>query len=130
MNMSQPNGNEKPARGLRRVIKAAHYSYKGFVFSFKNEASFREEVFAALVLIPIAMWVDVSAVERVLLVSSVLLVLVVELLNTAIEAVVDRAGLERHVLAGAAKDAGSAAVFVTLMMWALTWGSILIPRLF
>ena len=125
----QDSLTQKPT-GIKRIVKASHYSYKGFVYSFKNEASFREEAIAAMVLLPLAFWLDVTATERVMLVCSVLMVLIVELLNTGIEAVVDRVGLERHALAGAAKDAGSAAVLLTLIMWAFVWGCILLPRLF
>lgn len=122
------DGKEQVGRNVPRVVKAARYSYQGLVYSFKNEASFREEAIAAALLVPLALWLDITAVERALLIAAVLIVLIVELINTSIEAVVDRVGLERHALAGAAKDAGSAAVLVTLLLWALVWGSILWAR--
>lgn len=122
------DGKEQVGRNVPRIVKAARYSYQGLVYSFKNEASFREEVIAAALLVPLALWLDITAVERALLIAAVLIVLIVELINTSIEAVVDRVGLERHALAGAAKDAGSAAVLVTLLLWALVWGSILWAR--
>lgn len=122
--------SEPKAVGIQRILKAFRYSCQGFAYSFKHEASFREEVLAALVLLPLALWLDVTVVERVLLVCSVLFVLIVELFNTAIEAVVDRIGLARHALAGAAKDVGSAAVLLSLVMWAVVWGSIIYARFF
>lgn len=111
--------------GLTRIFKAALYSYKGFMSAFRYEASFRQEVLFAIVLIPLAFWLDVSKLERVALVGVVVVVLIVELLNTGIEAVVDRVGYEKHELAGRAKDMGSAAVFMSLLLWAYVWGSIL-----
>lgn len=111
--------------GLTRIFKAALYSYKGFVSAFRYEASFRQEVLFAIVLIPMAFWLDVSKLERVAMVGVVVVVLIVELLNTGIEAVVDRVGYEKHELAGRAKDMGSAAVFMSLLLWAYVWGSIL-----
>lgn len=123
----EESSEPKRAVGLKRMINASRYSYRGLVFSFKHEASFRGEVFAAAVLLPLALWLDVTLVERILLVCSVFMVLIVELVNTGIEAIVDRVGLERHVLAGAAKDVGSAAVLLTLIMGAFIWGCILIP---
>ncbi|MFL0802197.1 MAG: diacylglycerol kinase [Agarilytica sp.] len=112
-------------KGFTRVYKAVQYSYKGFKACFKNEAAFRQELISALVLIPLAMWLPVSKLERIVMVSSVVLVLIVELLNSGIEAVVDRIGYEQHELAGRAKDMGSAAVLISLMLWAYVWGSIL-----
>ena len=111
-----------------RVFKAAFYSYKGLTYAFRHEAAFRQEAIVAAFLIPLAFWLDVSNIERILLVAAVLLVLIVELLNTGIEAVVDRIGLERHTLAGVAKDSGSAAVFVALALCVFVWSSILLGR--
>ena len=111
--------------GFARVYKAAHYSYKGLVSAFKHEAAFRQELVLALVLIPVALWLPVAKLERIVMVCVVVLVLVVELLNSAIEAVVDRIGYEKHELAGRAKDMGSAAVFVCLILCAYVWVSIL-----
>jgi diacylglycerol kinase (ATP) len=114
--------------GFTRVLKAAFYSYKGLTHALIHEAAFRQEAIGAAVLIPLAFWLDVGHIERLLLVISVVLVLIVELLNTGIEAVVDRIGLERHMLAGVAKDTGSAAVFLSLILCAFVWASILLAR--
>jgi diacylglycerol kinase (ATP) len=111
--------------GLKRVIYAARYSYQGLKYNVTNEAAFRQEVILALVLIPITFFVDVSKVERILLILSLILVLIVELLNTAIEATVDRVGLEFNALSGLAKDTGSAAVFISLFLCGYTWIAIL-----
>lgn len=119
------DGKQHKGTGLPRILRAARYSYQGLIYSFKNEASFREEALAGAVLVPVALWLEVPVVERVLLLLSVFLVLIVELINTSIEAVVDRVGLERHALAGAAKDAGSAAVLLTLILCILVWLCIL-----
>ena len=113
-------------QGLRRLWLATGNSLRGLRLSYTSEAAFRQEVWLALVLLPLSLFVGRSAVERVLLAGSVLLLLVVELLNTAIEVVVDRIGLERHALSGFAKDAGSAAVMLMLLLVALTWGLILL----
>ncbi len=113
-------------RGFTRIYKAGFYSYRGLRQATCHEAAFQQELISACVLIPIALLVDVSLVERILLVASVVFVLVVELLNTAIEAVVDRIGLEHHTLAGQAKDLGSAAVSVSILLWAFIWASLLI----
>ena len=114
--------------GFTRVLKAIFYSYKGLTYALQNEAAFRQEALGAAVLLPLTFWLDVTPVERLLLVISVVLVLIVELLNTGIEAVVDRIGLERHALAGIAKDTGSAAVFLSLILCAFVWASILLSR--
>ncbi len=113
------------SKGFTRIYKAMIYSFKGIVACFRHEAAFRQEAFLAAILIPLAFWLDVTPVERILMVSVVVLILVVELLNSAIEAVVDRVGEEHHELSGRAKDIGSAAVFVCLVLWAYIWGSIL-----
>lgn len=112
-------------RGFTRLYKSVYYSYKGFRACFHNEAAFRQEVVSALILIPLALWLPVTQMERIAMVSVVALVLVVELLNSGIEAVVDRIGYEKHELAGRAKDMGSAAVLISLVLWAYVWGSIL-----
>lgn len=132
MNTKHPaNSSElKGKKGLRRLINAFGYSIKGFKAAYKNEAAFREEVLLAVVLIPTAILLPVEAMEKLLLVVSVLLVLLVEILNSAIEAVVDRFGGEIHELSGRAKDLGSAAVLIALAIAGLIWGCILIPLLF
>ena len=113
------------ATGLTRIINAYGYSMKGLRAAFINESAFRQEVLLALLLTPLAIWLGENAIEYILLIGSVLLVLVVELLNSAIEAVVDRIGSEQHELSGRAKDIGSAAVFLSLCIVALVWGLII-----
>ena len=112
----------KGKRGLRRVRNALGYSVAGLVAAYKNEDAFRQEVVMALVLIPLSLYVGESAVERALLIASVLLVMIVELLNSSIEATVDRISLENHKLAKRAKDIGSAAVLISLIQLAIIWG--------
>lgn len=112
----------KGKRGLRRIHNALGYSLAGLVAAYKNEDAFRQEVIMALVLIPLSLYVGESAVERALLIASVLLVMIVELLNSSIEATVDRISLENHKLAKRAKDIGSAAVLISLIQLAIIWG--------
>lgn len=111
--------------GLTRIIKAAGYSWKGFRAAWQNEAAFRQEGVAAVIAIILACWLDVDVITRVLLIGSVLLVMIVEIINSAIEAVVDRIGTERHELSGRAKDMGSAAVFLAICIAAFTWITLL-----
>ncbi len=111
--------------GIKRIILAGGYSLLGFRAAFRHEAAFRQELFLALILIPLALWLDVDPIRRLLMVSSVVLVMIVELLNSAIEAVVDRIGEERHELSGRAKDLGSAAVLAMLLLTAYIWGEAL-----
>ena len=107
--------------GLLRAFKAAGYSWQGLRAAFKHEVAFRQELFLFLVLSPLAIWLGKNGVEYALLIGSLLLVLIVELVNSAIEAVVDRFGGEIHELSGRAKDVGSASVFVALVNAALVW---------
>ena len=107
--------------GLKRLINAARYSSQGLKAAYQHEAAFRQELLLLLISIPLAMWVAESAVEVILLVGSILLLLVVELLNSAIEATVDRFGGEHHELSGRAKDMGSAAVLVMSVTAAMVW---------
>ncbi len=107
--------------GFKRVVKASVYSFNGLKAAVKNEAAFRQELLLAVIFIPLAIFLDVSALERVALIGVTVLVLIVELLNSAVEAVVDRIGSEYHELAGRAKDLGSAAVLITLLLWAYVW---------
>jgi diacylglycerol kinase (ATP) len=107
--------------GLSRLWLATLNSLRGLKFCYRSEAAFRQEVWAALVLIPAGLWLGDSAVERVLLVGSVLMLMTVELLNTAIEVVVDRISVERHRLSGFAKDLGSSAVLIALLLVTFTW---------
>ncbi len=113
------------ATGLTRIIKAAGYSYKGLTAAWRNEAAFRQELVAAVVAIILAIWLDVGAIARILLIGSVLLVMIVEILNSAIEAIVDRVGMEYHELSGRAKDMGSAAVSLAILLALFVWGSVL-----
>lgn len=117
----------KGKTGLIRLINASRYSLHGLASAFRNEAAFRQESLLAAVLIPVALLIDESGPAKALLVGCVLLVLVVELLNSAIEAAVDHISLEIHPLAKQAKDIGSAAVFVSLVNVAVVWGLVLSP---
>jgi len=112
--------------GLRRLLMAFVNSWKGFKGAFRFEAAFRQEVALAVVLLPLGAWLGKTPVEKALLVSSVLLVLIVELLNTGIETVVDRIGLERHELSGLAKDVGSTAVLLSFGLLLVIWGFLLL----
>ncbi len=114
-------------KGLKRLILATGYSWQGFKASWKNEEAFRQEVLLAVVLIPLAFFLDVSQIQSILMIASVLLLLIVEILNSAIEAVVDLVTKEKHELAGRAKDMGSAAVMLALINLFVVWGVILIP---
>lgn len=107
--------------GLTRIIKAGQYSWQGLKATYKHEEAFRQEVWALLVAVPLALWLGENGIEKALLIGSVLLVMVTELLNSAIEAVVDRTGMEPHKLSGRAKDMGSAAVTVSIVNALLVW---------
>jgi diacylglycerol kinase (ATP) len=111
----------KGQRGIRRLFNAFFYSLSGLLLAFRHESAFRQEVALAAVLIPLACILRVTIVERVLLICSVLLVLVVELLNSSVEAAVDRIGFDTHRLSKRAKDLGSAAVLVSLTALVLVW---------
>jgi len=115
-------------RGPRRILLATKWSLQGLRFAWLYESSFRLEVYLLAVLGPLGLWLGQTGIERVLLVGSGLLVLGIELLNSAIEAVIERYGAEHHELAGRAKDMGSAAVFVLMINVVLTWALILGPR--
>jgi len=119
--MSKPG-----ATGLTRIINASGYSWAGLKAAFKHEAAFRQELILCLALAPLAMWLGHSAAQRAILIGSLLLVLIVELLNSAIETVVDRISEEHHELAGRAKDIGSAAVFVSLVNVVVIWAIVLL----
>ena len=122
----------KPAnnQGIQRVIKATGFSIQGLKLAWQHEAAFRQEVTLAVIMLPIALLIDASTVERVLLILGLFMVLIVELINSAIEAVVDRISDEHHPLSGRAKDIASAAVFMSLAFCGLTWAMILVPKLF
>lgn len=121
----------KPANtGIRRILRATTYSAKGFAHAWKHEAAFRQEVALTLALTPVAIWLGQTVVERALLIGVCLVVLIVEFLNSAVEAAVDRHGDEFHELSGRAKDLGSAAVFVSLTLVVLVWTSVAYQRFF
>ena len=111
----------KSKTGIKRIFNALHYSVDGLKAAYQHEHAFRQELFLALILIPLALYVESGMIGRVLMIASVLLVLVVELLNSAIEAAVDRISLENHPLIKRAKDMGSAAVLVALLNVAVVW---------
>ena len=111
--------------GLQRIINATRYSIAGFKACFKNEAAFRQEVYALILLLPLGLYLGQNGVERALLVGSLLLIPLCELLNSAIEAAIDRFGDERHELSGRAKDIGSATVFLAICIALLVWGLVL-----
>ena len=119
----------KGKRGLRRIVNAFNYSMSGLRLAYRHEHAFRQEILGAVILLPVAFLIPATPVERVLLIGTVLLVLIVELLNSSIEAAVDRAGLDTHHLAKRAKDIGSAAVFLALVLLATTWFLIAGPML-
>jgi diacylglycerol kinase (ATP) len=114
------------ATGLTRIINAAGYSWKGIRTAYTSEAAFRQELWCCIALVPAALYFAKSLPEQLLLIASLLLVLVVELLNSAIEAVVDRIGPEHHALSGTAKDMGSAAVLFAIVLAVLVWIAVLI----
>ena len=115
-------------RGPARMAKAAVWSWQGLRAAWLHESSFRLEVYLLALLGPLALWLGDNGVERALLLGSCLLVVALELLNSAIEAVIGRYGDERHELAGRAKDMGSAAVFVAMVNVVMVWGLVLVPR--
>ena len=116
--------------GFKRILMAGVYAVAGWRAAARHEAAFRQEAIVAAVALPAALLVDVAPVERVALVAVTALVLVVELLNSAVEAVVDRIGPELHELSGRAKDMGSGAVLVSLLLWVYTWGALVaVPAL-
>ncbi len=112
--------------GLQRLRNALKYSINGFNHAYRYEQAFRQETWLYLPLIVVALWLGDSAVERVVLISSLSLVLIVELLNSAIEATVDRISEEQHPLSGVAKDIASAAVFLSLVNVVISWAIILL----
>ena len=116
-------------RGPRRIFQGAVWSLQGLRAAWLHESSFRLEVYLFVLLAPLGWWLGDTPIERVLLLGSMLLVLSMELVNSAVEAVIERYGAEFHELAGRAKDMGSAAVFVLMLNVMLTWGAIVGPRL-
>ncbi len=126
MNAPHDESPFKGKTGLQRIWNALHYSLAGLRAAYACEDAFRQEVHLATVLVPLAFFLPVAGAERGVMVGSILLVLVVELLNSAVEAAVDRVSLEHHRLAKRAKDIGSAAVLIALVNVALVWGCILL----
>jgi diacylglycerol kinase (ATP) len=122
-----PEVREK-LQGPKRILRAFGSSAKGFIGAYREEAAFRQELAFACIASPIGIWLGHNGVERALLVAPVLLVLIVELLNSAIEATVDRIGLERHMLSGLAKDIGSAAVLLSFILVGVVWALVLTGR--
>ena len=112
------------------VFRALGYSISGLRAAFKNERAFRQEVVLFIILAPLAYWLGETVIERSLLIGVLLLVMVVELFNSAIESIVDRIGSERHELSGRAKDMGSSAVLLSITLVIVVWSMILIPKYF
>lgn len=112
--------------GFTRLIKASRYSWQGLRAAYRNEAAFRQELWVSLVLIPAGIWLGQNGVEKALLVGTVMLLPLVEILNSSIEAVVDRIGDEQHELAGRAKDMGSAAVAIAIVLLLVVWFLVLV----
>jgi diacylglycerol kinase (ATP) len=119
----------KGKRGVARIVQAFFNSLCGLADAWRHESAFRQEILLAMVLVPAACLARIGTTERALLIGSVLLVLIVELLNSSVEAAIDRISFEHHSLSKRAKDIGSAAVFVALVLMALVWGLILVPHL-
>lgn len=119
----------KPGKtGIRRLLDATGHSARGLAATFRGEAAFRQELLLVAVLLPLSFWLARTAVEWVVLTAPLFILLIVELLNSAVESVVDRIGAERHELSGRAKDMGSAAVLLSLLLIAAAWGAIIWNR--
>lgn len=121
----KPNGG-----GFERVLKAMKCSFKGFHAAYKYESAFRQELFMCLVLFPFSFFLATSISHWAILVATLILVVLVELLNSAIEAITDRVGTDYHVLSGRAKDTASAAVFLGLTIMIVVWGAAVVEKLF
>ncbi|HEY1991219.1 MAG TPA: diacylglycerol kinase [Gammaproteobacteria bacterium] len=116
--------------GWARLNRATNVGVTALIWAFRNEEAFRLEVLGAVVLVPLGIWLGHGGAEKALLALAVIQVMIVELLNTGIEVVVDRISVERHALSGLAKDLGSAAVMVSLFLATVVWAAILLPRFF
>ena len=116
--------------GIRRIIRATGYSAQGIAHAWRHEAAFRQEIALAVLLAPFALWLGTTPLEKTLLIGSLVAVLIVELLNSAVEAAIDRHGDELHELSGRAKDLGSAAVMLSLFLVAALWGTVAYERFF
>ncbi|MBS1197193.1 MAG: diacylglycerol kinase [Proteobacteria bacterium] len=121
---------EKTFSGMARLVRAFCYSMQGLAAAWRNEAAFRQEIVLAALILPPGLWFAANGLERALLAASVIFVLVVELINSAVEAAIDRISPERHELSKRAKDLGSAAVLLALINVWVVWGGIFWPRLF
>lgn len=115
----------KSKNGLERIVRALGYSIAGLKSAYEHEAAIRQEVWLMLILVPLGIYLGSNNIERILLVGVILLVLIVELLNSAIEAAVDHTSIDHHTLAARAKDIGSAAVMMSIVLFFLVWGLIL-----
>ena len=124
--MTDPVSPSKGKTGLRRILNAAGYSWAGLGAAFRHEDAFRQEVFLALLLVPLALFLGDTGIERALMIGAILPVLIVELLNSALEAAVDRISLEHHLLIKRAKDMGSAAVMIALVNVVGVWALVLL----
>ncbi len=113
-------------RGFERLFKAFGFSMQGLSVAFRNEAAFRQEIYLSIVLVPLGIYIGETGAQRALLVSVIFLVLITELINSGMEAVVDRFGREHHELSGRAKDIASAAVLISLINVLIVWGCVLI----
>ena len=120
----------KKSRGIRRLVNAFRYSCAGFKAAWRNEEAFRQETILAIFVVPGGLWLGTTGTERALLVGIYLMIPLIELINSAIESIVDRMGPERHVLAGRAKDMGSAAVLLIICIAIIVWGLIAYSRFF
>lgn len=116
--------------GIKRLIKAFYYSLAGFRAAWKNEEAFRQEIIIGIIIIPAGLWLGVTGTQRALLIGIYFLIPLVELINSAIEATVDRVGTERHELSGRAKDLGSASVFISICIALIVWILVACDRFF
>jgi len=117
-------------RGIRRIINAFCYTFSGFKAAWINEEAFRQEIIIAIFVIPLGIWLGISAIERAVLIGIYFIIPLTELLNSAIESIIDRIGEERHELSGRAKDLGSAAVFLSICIVVIVWMTIAYERFF
>jgi diacylglycerol kinase (ATP) len=120
----------KKHRGVKRLFFAFLNSFRGLKFTYQTEAAFVQEIILAFFLLPLIFIIDTNSIEKVLLIMSLFIVLIVEVLNSAIERAIDRIGLEYHLLSGQAKDIASGAVLLSLIMMVVVWGIIIIPKIF
>lgn len=116
--------------GLRRLVNAFKFSLAGFKACFRTEEAFRQEIYLTALMVPAAFWIGDTNVEQIVLLGSVVLVLITEMINTAIERAIDRISYDKHELSKEAKDMGSAIVFMALVFCGFTWVMIAIPKFF